>query len=52
VRRAGRIPGGSALLRGVLANEGAYDAFLRLLSRIDGRPGRLYSFVCTRPVTA
>jgi len=52
VRRAGRVPGGSALLRGVLANEGAYDAFLRLLSRIDRRPGRLYSFVCTRPVTA
>lgn len=52
VRWAGRVPGGSALLRGLLANERAYDAFLRLLSRIDRRPGRLYSFVCTRPVTA
>lgn len=52
VRRAGRVPGGSALLRSLLASERAYDALLRLLSRIDRRPGRLYSFVCTRPVTA
>jgi len=51
-RRAGRIPGGSALLRGLLASDRACDAFLRLLSRVDHRPGRLYSFVCSRPVQA
>jgi SAM-dependent methyltransferase len=49
-RRAGRVPGGGALLRGLLASDRACDAFLRMLSRIDGRPGRLYSFVCTREV--
>lgn len=52
VRRAGRLPGAAPVLRGVLANERAYDAALRLLSRFDARPGRLYSFVCSKPVAA
>jgi SAM-dependent methyltransferase len=50
VTRAGRVPGGAALLRGLLGSERGYDAFLRILSRIDRRPGRLYSFVCAKPV--
>jgi len=52
LRRAGRIPGGSALLRGLIGSERGLDGFLRLLARVDHRPGRLYSFVCTRPVVA
>jgi hypothetical protein len=44
------VPGGGALLRGLLASDRACDAFLHMLSRIDGRPGRLYSFVCSREV--
>ena len=51
VARAGRVPGAGALLRGVLGVDAGYDAILRLLSRFDRRPGRLYSFLCTRPVT-
>jgi len=50
ISRAGRIPGGSLVLGRLLATDRRYDAFLRLLSRIDRRPGRLYSFVCSRPV--
>jgi hypothetical protein len=52
VRRAQRVPGAAPVLRGVLANERAYDGALRLLSRFDARPGRLYSFVCSKPVMA
>jgi SAM-dependent methyltransferase len=51
IARAGRIPGAATLLRGLLGSDAGYDAFLRLLSRLDRRPGRLYSFLCTRPVT-
>jgi SAM-dependent methyltransferase len=49
VRRAGRIPGGSLILGQLLATDRRYDAFLHLLSRIDRRPGRLYSFLCSKP---
>ncbi len=52
VRRAGRIPGGSLILGQLLANDRRYDAFLRLLSRIDRRAGRLYSFLCTKLAAA
>jgi SAM-dependent methyltransferase len=52
VRRAGRIPGAASMLRAVLGSERAFDTFLRLLSHLDRRPGRLYSFVCSKPVTA
>lgn len=52
VRRAGRVPGAAPVLRGLLASERAFDALLGLLSRVDRRPGRLYSFVCAKPVTA
>jgi SAM-dependent methyltransferase len=52
VRRARRVPGAALVLRGLLANERAYDAALRLLSRFDARPGRLYSFLCSKPVAS
>ena len=51
IARAGRVPGAGTLLRSVLGVDAGYDVFLRLLSRFDRRPGRLYSFLCTRPVT-
>lgn len=52
VRRVGRVPGAAAMLRGLLASEYVFDALLVLLSLIDRRPGRLYSFVCAKPVVA
>ena len=51
IARAGRIPGGAALLRALLSGDAGYAALLRLLSRLDRRPGRLYSFLCTKPGT-
>lgn len=50
VERAGRVPGGGALLRGLTSTEAGYDVLLRVLSRVDRRPGRLYSFLCRKPV--
>ena len=47
-RRAARVPGGSALVRAALARPWR-GAALRLLSRLDRRPGRLYTFVARRP---
>lgn len=47
-RRAGRIAPVSAALERLLRNPGAWALALRLLSRIDHRPGRHYSFVCVR----
>ena len=52
VRRAARVPGAGAVLKAALGHERVYDAFLRLLSRVDRRPGRLYSFVCSKPGSA
>jgi hypothetical protein len=40
------------VLKAALGHERVYDAFLRLLSRVDRRPGRLYSFVCSKPGSA
>ena len=51
IERAGRLPGGGALLRGLTATGAGYDVLLRVLSRVDRRPGRLYSFCCRKPVT-
>ena len=51
VARAGRIPGAAVALRGWLSSEARYDVLLRLMSRLDRRPGRLYSFLCTKPET-
>lgn len=50
IERAGRIPGAAPVLRGLIASNPGFDALLGLLSRLDRRPGRLYSFLCTKPV--
>lgn len=52
VRRAGRVPGAAPLLRSLLSSERVFDVMLVLLSRLDRRPGRLYSFECMKPVVA
>ncbi len=48
VRRAGRFLG-PRLPEAVLRSDLVFDVLLRLLSRIDRRPGRLVTFVCTKP---
>lgn len=49
-RRVGdRIPVAGAVARGLLALPGAWALARRLLTRVDHRPGRLYSFVAVRP---
>jgi SAM-dependent methyltransferase len=47
--RAGRSRWLRALVRAILQPKPVYGATIRLLTRIDSRPGRLYSFVCTKP---
>jgi len=51
IERAGRIPGAAAILRRLISTDAGFDVLLRLLSRLDRRPGRLYSFLCTQPGT-
>jgi len=47
--RAGRILGLRAIVRAMLRPKSIYDAAIWVATRIDSRPGRLYSFVCTKP---
>jgi SAM-dependent methyltransferase len=49
-RRLGKIPGAGSVGRLALRNDMALDAALRLVTWIDRRPGRLYSFVCDKPL--
>lgn len=51
VARVERVPGAAMLLRALIGGDAGFNALLSLLSRLDRRPGRLYSFLCTRPVT-
>jgi hypothetical protein len=46
--RAARVPGGRPLVRAALARPWRAAA-LALLSRLDRRPGRLYTFIATKP---
>jgi len=46
--RAARF-GVGGLLRVVLAQPWCWRLFLNVLTRLDSRPGRLYSFVCHKP---
>ena len=41
--------GMTAALRRTLSLPGLWPVIRKLLSWVDHRPGRLYSFVCTRP---
>src|SRR5581483_6334893 len=47
-RRAGRLPGGGLVAKMLLAPPWRRAA-LRLLSKLDGRPGRLHTFVARHP---
>lgn len=48
IARASRFPGGILLAKAVLADIWL-DSVLKLLSRLDRRPGRPYSFLCRKP---
>ena len=49
VARLGRVRGTRPLLRALLAPKPVFSSLLRLLSLVDSRPGRLYSFICDKP---
>jgi SAM-dependent methyltransferase len=49
VRRAERLPGAAPVLRQLLSSEARMSLTMKLLSRMDWRPGRLHSFVCDKP---
>ncbi len=51
IERAGQF-GFGALLRVVLARPWCWRVFLKVLTHLDSRPGRLYSFVCYKPASA
>jgi SAM-dependent methyltransferase len=52
VARLGRLPGSRRMLRSLLAPKPVFSSLLRLLSLVDSRPGRLYSFFCDKPATS
>jgi len=49
LQRASCVPLAATVLGSVIRREPAYDRLLRLLSRVDDRPGRLLSLVCRKP---
>lgn len=49
VVRLGKIPGSRPILRSLLAPNPVFSSVLRILSVLDSRPGRLYSFFCDKP---
>ncbi len=49
VDRAAIVPGAASVLRTVLRSERRFSKVLSMLSHFDNRPGRLYSFVCSKP---
>lgn len=46
--RLARYPGGAGAARMMFRSRILYAGILKLLIAFDGRPGRLYSFVCTK----
>lgn len=46
---AGRIPGLRTIVGALLRPRPFFNAAIGVLTRFDSRPGRLYSFVCTKP---
>lgn len=48
VERAAKVPVGSVIAKVMFADPW-FDSILKLLSRIDRRPGRQYSFICRKP---
>jgi SAM-dependent methyltransferase len=49
VARLGKVPPLAALANMAMGSKAGLAAALRLLSLVDSRPGRLYSFVCDKP---
>lgn len=49
LQRAGRVPLAAPLLGSAIRREATLDMVLRLMSRVDHRPGRLLSIVCCKP---
>jgi len=45
----GRLPAIRGMIRGAMNQPGMWSIARKVLSYVDQRPGRLYSFVCTRP---
>ncbi|MDB4916840.1 MAG: SAM-dependent methyltransferase [Gemmatimonadetes bacterium] len=50
IARLGKVPGCAILLRSLFAMPMVFSLALRVLSLVDRRPGRLYSFIADRPV--
>jgi SAM-dependent methyltransferase len=48
-KRLSMVPGTGKLWRFLLKRKSFFSALLRVLSLVDSRPGRLYSFVCAKP---
>ena len=48
VGRVGLAPGISSVIASILSYEPIFGMTLNILSKIDTRPGRLYSFVCEK----
>lgn len=46
--RLAQYPGGALAARMLTRNQALYARILKLLIRLDGRPGRLYSFICRK----
>jgi len=48
LNRINCYPGGTVIAR-LLRNRRVFARFLRILSKLDRRPGRLFSFICHKP---
>lgn len=47
-KKINKIPGANIIYQ-LLSSKQTFKIFLKLLSRVDNRPGRLFSFVCHKP---
>jgi SAM-dependent methyltransferase len=48
-QRVEHYPGGALVAKPLRQSDLTYGVFLRILTIFDSRPGRLYSFVCSKP---
>ena len=51
VSRLSKVSGSRPILRFLLSPNSMFSLVLRILSMLDSRPGRLYSFFCDKPET-
>jgi SAM-dependent methyltransferase len=47
-KKISKIPGGNIIYR-LFSSKNTFKIFIKLLSAVDNRPGRLFSFVCYKP---